>query len=83
MWQLKRHFMCNFIDKIFLMSQWLVNCYITGWKRYIQTRLLPKFIKYVTDIRRHFTIKNRIAKNKVVSITIKPIIFFKSIIGLI
>ena len=30
-----------------------------------------------------FAIKNRIAKNKVVSITIRPIIFFKSIIGLI
>ena len=27
--------------------------------------------------------KNRIAKNKVLSITIRPIIFFKSIIGLI
>ena len=44
---------------------------------------MPNFIKYLTNIRTHFAIKNRIAKNKVVSITIRPIIFFKSIIGLI
>ena len=44
---------------------------------------MSNFIKYLTDIRAHFTIKNRIAKNKVVSITIRPIILFKSIIGLI
>ena len=45
--------------------------------------MIPNFIKYLTDIRGHFTIKNKIAKNKVVSITIRPIIFFKSIIRLI
>ena len=44
---------------------------------------MSNFIKYLTNIRGHFTIKNKITKNKVVSITIRPIIFFNSIIGLI
>ena len=45
---------------------------------------MSNFIKYLTDIRAHFTIKNRIAKKKsYISITIRPIIFFKSIIRLI
>ena len=43
---------------------------------------MPHFIKYLTNLRAHFIIKNRIAKNKV-SISIKPIFFFKSIIELI
>ena len=43
---------------------------------------MPNFIKYLTDIRAYFTIKNRIAKNNVVSITIRSIIFSKSIIEL-
>ena len=37
---------------------------------------MPHFIKYLTNLRAHFIIKNRIAKNKV-SISIKPIFFFK------
>ena len=45
--------------------------------------MVSNFIKYLTDIIAHFTIKNRIAKNKVISIIIRPIFFFKSIIGLI
>ena len=68
MWPLKKHFMCSFSGNIFLMSQWLVNCHITGWKRLIQIYLVPNFIKYLTDIRTHFIIKNRIAKNKVMSL---------------
>ena len=45
---------------------------------------MPNFIKYLLNIRAHFTIKNKIVKNKAVSKTIRPIfIFFKSIIGLI
>ena len=36
---------------------------------------MPHFIKYLTNLRAHFIIKNRIAKNKV-SIYIKPIFFF-------
>ena len=43
---------------------------------------MPHFIKYLTNLRAHFIIKNRIAKNKV-SISIKPNFFFKSIIELI
>ena len=43
---------------------------------------MPHFIKYLTNLRAHFIIKNRIAKNKV-SISIKPKNFFKSIIELI
>ena len=40
------------------------------------------FIKYLTDIRAHFTIKNRIAKKKCyVSITIRPIIFLRALWG--
>ena len=46
---------------------------------------MPNFIKYLTDLRAYFTIKNKIAKNKVISLllAIRPILFFKSIIGLI
>ena len=40
---------------------------------------MPHFIKYLTNLRAHFIIKNRIAKNKV-SISIKPIFFFFKII---
>ena len=29
---------------------------------------MPNFIKYLIDVRAHFTIKNRIAKNKVMSL---------------
>ena len=43
---------------------------------------MPHFIKYLTNLRAHFIIKNRIAENKV-SISIKPNFFFKSIIELI
>ena len=45
--------------------------------------MVPNIFKYLTDIKAHFTIKNRIAKNKVVSITIRLNFFFWSIIGLI
>ena len=46
--------------------------------------MVSNFIKYLVNIRAHFTIKNRIAKKKgYISITIRPIIFFKSIIRLI
>ena len=46
--------------------------------------MVPNFIKYLTDIRAYFTIKNIIVKNNVMSIIIRPIFFFffKSIIGL-
>ena len=45
---------------------------------------MSNFIKYLTNIRAQFTIKNRITKKKsYISIIIRPIIFFKNIIGLI
>ena len=44
---------------------------------------MPNFIKYLTDIRAHFTIKNKIAKNKVISLLLLDPFFFKSIIELI
>ena len=50
------------------MSQWLVNCHITGWKDIDSNMFGTNFIKYLTDIRAHFTIKNRIVKNKVISL---------------
>ena len=43
----------------------------------------PNFIKYLTDTRARFTIKNRIAKNNVMSLyLLDQLFFFKSIIGL-
>ena len=45
---------------------------------------MPKFTKYLTNIRAHFTIKNKIAKNKAISLLLlDQFFFFKSIIGLI
>ena len=60
--------MCDFSDNIFLMSQRFVNCHVTGWKRYRLNMFVPNFIKYLTDIRAHFTTQNRIAKNKIMSL---------------
>ena len=37
---------------------------------------MPNFIKYLTDIRAHFTIKNKIAKNKVISLLLLDQLFF-------
>ena len=54
--------MYSFSDNIFLISQCLVNRYIAGRKREIQTCLMSKFIKYLIDIKANFTIKNKIAK---------------------
>ena len=45
---------------------------------------MSNFFKYLTDIKTHFTIKNRFAKNKVMSLLLlDQFFFFKSIIGLI
>ena len=52
--------MYSFNDKSFLISQGLVNRHITGQKRLIQTCLIPNFIKYLINIRVHFTIKNKV-----------------------
>ena len=37
---------------------------------------MPNFIKYLTDIRAHFTIKNKIAKNKIISLLLLDQLFF-------
>ena len=46
---------------------------------------MSNFFKYLTNIKAHFKIKNRFAKNKVMSLLLLDQIFFffKSIIGLI
>ena len=69
MWQQKRHFMYSFSDIIFLMSQLLVNCHVTNWKGYRFKHVWCQNLSNIlTDIRAHFIIKNRIAKNNVVSL---------------
>ena len=37
---------------------------------------MPNFIKYLIDIRAHFIIKNKIAKNKVISLLLLNQLFF-------
>ena len=37
---------------------------------------MPNFIKYLTDIIAYFTIKNKIAKNKIISLYLLDQLFF-------
>ena len=37
---------------------------------------MSNFIKYLIDIKAHFTIKNKIAKNKVISLLLLDQLFF-------